>query len=165
MMHWTPKHSRSLNEHYTQYVTARILNYGQNVAALKASAPLWEGFLSDFAAWLQGFVPIQPQEYRGWAKMLCDRARLTVGVPIHPKGVGWEWGQGLCVDQSGFHNLVHRGIFILKQEIVFSKVLPKSHRQTLYLNIPIHHFFPPAWHMKSSPRAKVYVLYIGGFTE
>lgn len=23
-----------------------------------------------------------------------DKARLTVGVAIHPKGVGWDWGQG-----------------------------------------------------------------------
>ena len=90
--------------------------------------------------------------------MLRDRARLTVGVPIHPKGVGWEWGQGLCVDQSGFHYLVHRGIFMLKQETVFSKVLPKSYRHTLYLNIPLYHFFPPAWSTKS-PCPKVYVVH------
>ncbi len=56
--------------------------------------------------------------------MLGDQVWLTAGVPVHPKDVGWGWGQGSV---QFFHikqrkpflygaGFVHGGIVMLKQE-------------------------------------------------
>lgn len=47
-----------------------------------------------------GFIPAQPQEERGCEQMSGDKTWLTLRVPVHPKGGGWDWGQGLSAHLS-----------------------------------------------------------------
>ncbi len=65
--------------------------------------------------------------------MFGDKSWLAVHVQVQPKDVGWGLGQG-SVQTSFFHTklgkpylywpgFVHRGIVMLKQKTIFSKLL------------------------------------------
>lgn len=87
---WTP-------EHYTLHCdssTCHSKTSGINLLLLQPPL-IWKGFPPYFGTSLQEFGPIQPQEHQwGPSLMLGDKVVLTVGIPVHPKGVGWSWGQG-----------------------------------------------------------------------
>ncbi len=84
---------------------------------------------------LQRSAPIQTQE-RQWCSEI--KVWLTVGVPAHPKGVWWGWGQGsvetssVLPHQTGktissWSCFVHRSAVMLKQETQTVDTKLKAH--------------------------------------
>lgn len=64
-----------------QFLIVDYLNWNNNMP------PSEKTFHRTFETWLQGFLSI--------VKLGTD-VGLTASVPVHPRGAGWDWGQGLA---------------------------------------------------------------------
>lgn len=74
-------------KHYTHMWSLSIWSPEHWLAALTASTRLISGFLLDFGIWLC------QHSFARCSFDAGDEVRLTVSVPVHPKGVGWGWDQ------------------------------------------------------------------------